>query len=191
MVYLPNEIINLILSFREINPTAKLIRQSIEDYEMLRYKRNRIHYETSYYLSTLMEYKKKLNDKEFMKKLNFYEQLVPDKYEYNENDSKLYQEFRINVEINTIIDSFIIDLQHSIEYTGMVHEEYFHRLYDSKQRDTHDKWCDNYKKWYNKYRNEIYNGNKVLEKRVDGDNENDDSLERELTDCRVIFGWII
>ena len=40
MVYLPNEIINLILSFREINPTAKLIRQSIEDYDRLRNNKN-------------------------------------------------------------------------------------------------------------------------------------------------------
>ena len=31
MVYLPNELINLILSFREVNPTSLLIKKSIKD----------------------------------------------------------------------------------------------------------------------------------------------------------------
>lgn len=33
MIYLQNEILNLILSYREVNPTAKLIRKSIDDYK--------------------------------------------------------------------------------------------------------------------------------------------------------------
>ena len=32
MVYLPNEIINLILSFREINPVSLLIKESVKNY---------------------------------------------------------------------------------------------------------------------------------------------------------------
>lgn len=58
MVYLSNEIINLILSFREVNPTAKMIRKSIEDYETLQNKTNILYKFESYYLSTLMEYKR-------------------------------------------------------------------------------------------------------------------------------------
>ena len=203
MVYLPNEIINLILSFREINPTAKLIRKSIDDYELLQSKKNILYKFKSYYLSTLMGYKKNENHKDWRKKYKLFEpqsKIVQNKRELemidgidrvDDNDRKLYFEHRKITEINDIFTSFVMDIQHSIEFTGMIHDEYFHRLYDSKKQESYDKWCDNYKKWYNKYRNEIYNGNKVLEKRVDGDNENDDSLERELTDCRVIFGWII
>jgi hypothetical protein len=40
MDYLRNELINAVLSFGEINPIAKLIRQSIEDYELLRNNKN-------------------------------------------------------------------------------------------------------------------------------------------------------
>ena len=29
-----------------------------------------------------------------------------------------------------------------------------------------------------------------MEKRVEGDNENDNFFERERTDCRVIFGYV-
>ena len=202
MVYLPNEIINLILSFREVNPTAKMIRKSIEDYETLRNNKNIGFQFKSYYLSTLMKYKEMLNGKDWRKKYNLYEphskivvekrnlEMIDGIVRYDENDRKLYQEHCKNTEINHILTSFVMDIQHSIEFTGMIHEEYFHRLYDSKKRESYDKWCDNYKKWYNKYRNEIYNGNKVLEKRVDGDNEDDDFFERERTDCRVIFGYI-
>jgi hypothetical protein len=37
MVYLPNEIINLILSFREINPVSLLIKDSVEKYHKKKY----------------------------------------------------------------------------------------------------------------------------------------------------------
>ena len=71
MVYLPNEIINLILSFREINPTAKLIRQSIECYESLRNNKNVGFKFESYYLSTLMGYKQSVNYEDWTKKMIF------------------------------------------------------------------------------------------------------------------------
>ena len=202
MVYLPNEIINLILSFREINPTAKLIRKSIEDYDRLRNNKNVGFQFKSYYLSTLMEYKKNENHKDWRKKYKLFEpqckivdnkrrlEMIDGIYRVDDNDRKLYLEHRKITEINDIFISFVMDLQHSIEFTGMIHNEYFHRLYNSKKLESYDKWCDNYRKWYNKYRNEIYNGNKVLEKRVDGDNENDNFFERERTDCRVIRGYV-
>ena len=202
MVYLPNEIINLILSFREINPTAKLIRQSIEVYDRLRNNKNIGFQFKSYYLSTLMEYKKMINYKDLIKKQDLFEpqsQIVHNKRElemidgivrYDDNDRKLYLEYCKNTEINNIFTSFVMDIQHSIEFTGMIHDEYFHRLYNSKKRESYDKWCDNYKKWYNKYRNEIYNGNKIMGKRVDGEGENDVFFERERTDCRVIWGYV-
>lgn len=204
MVYLPNEIINLILSFREINPTAKLIRQSIEDYDSLRNNKNIGFQFKSYYLHTLMRYKQSVNYKDWKKKSDLFEaqnkirelemirelETIDGADIYVYNNRKFYHEHCKNTEINDIFTSFVMDLQHSIEFTGMIHNEYFHRLYNSKKRESYDKWCDNYKKWYNKYRNEIYNGNKVLEKRVDGDDENDDFFERERTDCRVIFGYV-
>ena len=202
MVYLPNEIINFILSFREVNPTAKMIRQSIENYETLRNNKNILFQFESHYLSTLMKYEEMLNGKDRRKKQDLYDpqskivvenrelEMIDGIVRYDENDRKLYQEHCKNTEINHILTSFVMDIQHSIAFTGMIHEEYFHRLYKSKKMRGYDKWCDNYKKWYNRYRNEIYNGNKILEKRVDGDNENDDFFERERTDCRVIFGFI-
>jgi hypothetical protein len=201
-MFLPDEIINIILSYREVNPTAKLIRKSIEDYETLM-NNNKIGFKfKSYYLSTLMGYKYMVDFKIWRKKNILFEpqsKIVMEKrrlvgidgiVRFNDNDRKLYEEHCKNIEIHDILTSFISDIQHSITFTGMIHEEYFHRLYNSKKRGTYDKWCDNYKKWYNKYRNEIYNGNKVLEKRVDGDDENDDFFERERTDCRVIFGLL-
>ena len=202
MVYLPNEIINLILSFREINPTAKLIRQSIEVYDRLQNNKNIGFQFKSYYLHTLMRYKEMINNKDWKKKCDLFkpqDDIIRKKRElervdgivrYDDNDRKLYLEYCKITQINNIFTSFLMDIQHSIEFTGMIHDEYFHRLYNSKKRESYDIWCDNYKKWYNKYRNEIYNGNKVLEKRVDGDDENDDFFERERTDCRVIFGYV-
>ena len=53
MVYLPNEIINLILSFREINPVSKLIKGSVDYYNNVR-KENRLF---NYYFDTLIIYK--------------------------------------------------------------------------------------------------------------------------------------
>ena len=184
MVYLPNEIINLILSFREINPTAKLIRQSIEDYELLQSKKNILYKFESYYLSTLMEYKQNVNHKDWKIKYKLFEPQI--KMFYNKRQlemidridiDKLYLEHRKNTEINNIFTSFVFDLQHSIEYTGMINDEYFHRLYNSKNiseindrwvesyKESYKKWCYYYEKWYNKYRNEIYNENKIMKKR--------------------------
>ena len=49
-MFLPDEIINIILSYREINPTAKLIRKSIDEYnKTARY--NKLH---CYYFHMLM-----------------------------------------------------------------------------------------------------------------------------------------
>jgi hypothetical protein len=185
MVYLPNEIINLILSFREINPTAKLIRQSIEDYELLQSKKNILYKFESYYLSTLMEYQQNENHKDWRKKYKLFEpqskivdnkrrlQIIDGIDRVDDNDRKLYLEHSKITEINGIFTSFVFDLQHSIECTGMINDEYFYRLYDRKNMsesndrrvESYKEWCYYYEKWYNKYRNEIYNGNKVMKKR--------------------------
>lgn len=53
MVYLPNEIINLILSYREINPVSLLIKKSVSYYKYER-KEDRLF---SYYFDTLIIYK--------------------------------------------------------------------------------------------------------------------------------------
>ena len=102
MVYLPNEIINLIFSFCEVNPTAKMIRQSIENYETLRNNKNIGFQFKSYYLSTLMKYKEMLNREDWRQKQDLYDpqsKIVVEKRElemidgivrYDENDRKLY-----------------------------------------------------------------------------------------------------
>ena len=110
---------------------------------------------------------------------------------YDDNDRKLYLEYCKNTEINNILTSFVLDLQHSIEFTGMIHDEYFHRLHDRKKwSESYDGWSNHYNKWYNKYRNEIYNGNKIMEKGVDGEGDVNDYCQRVRTDCRVIFGYV-
>lgn len=63
----------------------------------------------------------------------------------------------------------MFDLQHSIEFTGMINEEYFHCLYDGKKwSESYELWSNHYNKWYNKYRNEIYNWNKIVEEELMG-----------------------
>ena len=65
MVYLPNEIINLILSYREINPVSLLIKDSVEIYNKKKLKGDYYYANTSlekcklfsYYFDTLIHYK--------------------------------------------------------------------------------------------------------------------------------------
>jgi hypothetical protein len=55
----------------------------------------------------------------------------------------------------------------------MINEEYFHRLYDRKDMSVNNErwvepyriWSICYNEWYDRYRNDIYNGNKIMNKR--------------------------
>ena len=87
-----------------------------------------------------MGYKQSVNYKDWIKKYDFYEpqseisrnkcelEMIDGIVRYDDNDRKLYHEHCKNTEVNNILTSFIADLQHSIAFTGMIHEEYFYHL---------------------------------------------------------------
>ena len=170
-MFLPDEMLNLILSFREIHPVSLLIRESINEYELLR-KKTHIHNQfESYYLSTLFGYNQFINNKKWSMEHKKYEpQLnkLKEKNElfyidginrHNDEDKMLYLQHIEDTEEFNCYNSFRNDIQHSLECCGMINEEYFHRLVIN---DRYVKWYD---KWYNKYRNEMYNENRIIKKR--------------------------
>ena len=68
MVYLPNEIINLILSFREINPISLLVKGSVEDCN-----RKSGFIVSQYYAFALVYNHHYLRNTEYNRLINYYE----------------------------------------------------------------------------------------------------------------------
>ena len=54
---LPNEIVNLILSFREISPTCKIMRKSIDEYNELKKNYTKRTRYNCYYFHAIIRYK--------------------------------------------------------------------------------------------------------------------------------------
>ena len=191
-MYLPLELINEIYSFMPPHPITLLIRQSIDAYEMLKKSTNICYKFESYYLSTLFGYKQFVNNKKFTKEIKKFEpqsKIVREKRDleyidgivrYNDDDTRLYLEYIDATKIINCYTSFVYDIQHSLEYCGMINEEYYHRLF------VNEYYREYYEKWYNKYRNEIYNENRILKQRpidIDVDGFNDKYYLRCANDC--------
>ena len=170
-MYLPLELINEIYSFMPRHPITLLIRQSIDDYEILKKNKNNVFQFKSYYLTTLFGHKQCINSIKYTIENRKYEpqfKKVREKMElefidgivrYDDDDRRLYLEYVDATKIINSYTSFVYDLQHSLEFCEMINEEYYHRLF------TNESYRKYYDKWYNKYRNEIYNENKIMIKR--------------------------
>jgi hypothetical protein len=154
-MFLPDEIINLILSYREVNPTAKLIKYAFFEYEGS-YQQLQF---GSFYLSHLIYIKSK--------KYCDMRRKIQDKWENtinsitdDDDDDKIKEEYAIyKKECETecfYYTSYYLDFSHSLKCCNMINEEYFH-LKNIYYKD--------YSLFENKYRNEIINGNKIMTKR--------------------------
>jgi hypothetical protein len=153
-MFLPDEIINLILSYREINPTAKLIKDAIEESENLSKicDINKFDCFKCFYLKHLIS----------LKCIKYYNMRVKiqDKWEKtidNISDEEIKVEYEIYKDERKsecfLYSSYLYDFRHSFKCCNMINDKYFH------SKDLYKKLFDN------KYRTEIFNGNKIMTKR--------------------------
>jgi hypothetical protein len=148
-MFLPDEIINLILSYREINPTAKLIKDAFFEYKGI-YKQYQF---GSFYLSHLIYLKSKKYSDIRCKILNKYKPY----FDKGNVDEEVFTEYKKEVK-NKYFEytDYFWDFSHSMKCCNMINEEYYHR---KKQ------FGKDYSLFENKYRTEIINGNKIMTKR--------------------------
>jgi hypothetical protein len=155
-MFLPDEIINLILSYREINPTTKLIKESVLKYDDFssEYKLG------CFYLSHLLNYKCLFYLRKQCGIINRYEDFFiqlhtknkgndVSKYDDDDEDKKTFYKYK--EEINNpyfLYCRFYDDLRNSFRRCGMIDETHF--FYKNILNL-------DYSLFFNKYRNEIFN----------------------------------
>lgn len=167
-MYLPNELINLIFSFRQPNPTALLIRESINIYNEI-YKTTNANVFSSFYLHHLISHKKYSNHKKQILLREKYQEHFDDLKRRTllfctdgicrrtDNDDVVFTAYQNETKSYIDFTSYIGDLHHSIMCCDMINDDYFHR-------SIHGLY--NHHTFYNKYRTEIYNHNKVMKPRI-------------------------
>lgn len=134
MPYLPNEVLNLIFSYREVNPTAQFIKDAFKNYtdKDTDGDENVFH---CFFLDYCMSYKREKNKILEFVKCDTEEQLLKQWDKYN-------------------FVSYELDLYNSLCFNNhMINEEFFHIQRAVK--------C-NYSDYYNKYTVDMFNGNNPI-----------------------------
>ena len=93
---LPNEIVNLILSFREISPTCKIMRKSIDEYNELKknyMKRTRYN---CYYFHAIIRYK----IDEIVRLNRYHKTIIKNPYEVVEDELWMLDYFQGDYDVS-------------------------------------------------------------------------------------------
>ena len=177
---LPIDIINHILSFRPTHPVACLIKDCIYDFKHadptkelvlhLFYLHHLIHHKLSiYHKQNRALYSKYQEHFDSMRERIRTGSCIIEAIQQNEHDF-LYDKY--NTERRSIKNyaSFSHDLHHSLICCGMINRDYFHQ---STLRLVY-----NYDDFHNKYRDEIFNHNKIMVKRPS-------NISTDIYDCMI------
>ncbi len=149
MVYLPNEIINLILSYREINPVSLLIKDSVEIYNKKKLKGDYYYANTSlekcklfsYYFDTLIHYKMDKLELEFNHNEILCEEIKEKIRNLNRHKFNIRHEIQklnlhlLNPEQRKIIDDEIIKGNSHIYTEIMCFEDLLYKIEKVMNRD--------------------------------------------------------
>ena len=159
-MYLPNELINSILSFRPPHPTAVLLKQSIIESNNQRWIDMLCKDSISWSLFFLSQRKIELLNKKMLKinmeYMDYHDRMRKKMESFFLNgihtrtaeDELIFIEYQDKINFNTTHMSYIYDKIWSLFCCGMINEEYFHR---KQCKDFYSLYENEYSTIYNKH----------------------------------------